>query len=143
MNFIVNSHFRRLRRIKHDYRYAAERRSPAEWIKQINALPERHRAIVARVVWWDWFGDRTCWNRVAEFDHWLYEPLCPIADEPPPEALMKSIVSIGYPMEIAQRRFRRKLNATSLHQIKNPKATDHDTTQSASTIERTELNSKT
>ena len=104
------------RRVKFAYRYAAERRAPVEWLEHIDRLPASHRGIVARVVWWDWFGDRTCGKRVSEFDRWLCEPLCAPDAEPEPEDLMRSIVSLGYPIEVARRRFRRKF----LKQQKRP-----------------------
>jgi hypothetical protein len=133
------------RRIKFAYRYAAERRTPAEWIERIERLPESHRGIVARVVWWDWFADRTCGKRVYEFDRWLNEHLCHPDAEPEPEDLMRSMVSLGYPMEIAQRRFKRKftkpLKSFAIPNIKrqanpvNPVNLDcHDSKDAAPTV---------
>lgn len=132
------------RRVKFAYRYAAERRTPAEWLERIDRLPESHRGIVARVVWWDWFGDRTCGKRVNEFDRWLCEPLCHPDAEPEPEELMRSIVSLGYPIEVARRRFRRKftkpLKSAAIPNIKrqtNPinsiKPNRHDSKDAAPT----------
>jgi len=47
------------------------KKSPQEWVLDLEEVPEHVRPSVARIVWWDFFGGKLCLERVTEFDQWL------------------------------------------------------------------------
>ena len=77
-------------------------------LEQIRRLPLRHQPIIARVIWWDFFAGRLVSNRSNIFDQWLKFDHTQVCDEPSPADLVKSLMSFGYPLEIATRRFAAK-----------------------------------
>jgi hypothetical protein len=103
------------RRAKYQYRYEAAKKPACEWIAMIQKLPKTHQAILARVVWWDWFAETLVKNRISEFDVWLNTPLCPIEEEPKVDELIASAMTLGYPQVIATQRFRVKRNFNKFH----------------------------
>jgi len=74
-------------------------------LEQILSLSLKHQPIIARVIWWDFFAGRLVSNRSAMFDQWLKFDHTQVCDEPSPADLVKSLMSFGYPLEIATRRF--------------------------------------
>ena len=81
------------------------KRTDIESIELINILPESHRPIVGRIIWWDFFGHRLVKNRSTAFDHWL--PYSPDPDVPW-EDVVESLVKFGYPESLAIRKMRPK-----------------------------------
>ena len=79
--------------------------SDIEVVERIRILPKDHQPIIARIIWWDFFGSRLTRNRTAAFDEWL----TPAAiDEPDWNILVKSLVKIGYPDYLAIKRLQPK-----------------------------------
>lgn len=78
----------------------------AEAVQMVMSLPKRHRPIIGRIVWWDFFALKLVANRVTEFDHWIGEP--PTDDEPSAEELAASLMQMGYGEKTAIRRFTQK-----------------------------------
>jgi hypothetical protein len=74
-------------------------------LEQILTLPIKHQPIIARVIWWDFFAGRLVSNRSNMFDRWLKFDHTQVCDEPSAADLVKSLMSFGYPLEIATRRF--------------------------------------
>ena len=74
-------------------------------LEKILSLPLKHQPIIARVIWWDFFAGRLVANRTNMFDQWLKFDHTQVCDEPSPTNLAKSLISFGYPSEIAHRRF--------------------------------------
>lgn len=62
-----------------------------QWLERINKLPEDRRDIVARLVWWDWFAERTTADRVAEFDAFI-----PKASHCSNDVIVEGLLAIGY-----------------------------------------------
>lgn len=84
------SQFRSLRTVK-----------PREWKQRISKLqPPEVRPVVGRIVWWDFFGDRTVADRVDEFDPWLKFD----RTDAPAAAIRKGLLAIGYPEHRATQR---------------------------------------
>lgn len=79
--------------------------SDVETVEKIKKLPKAHRGIIARVIWWDFFGLRLNKNRTAAFDEWL----TPAPDiEPDWKLLVKSLMKTGYPEWLAVKRLQPK-----------------------------------
>ena len=95
-------------------------KSDHDAVSLINTLPKEHKAIVAKIVWWDCFANRLVANRTALFDDWLAEPM-PTKD-PLPEGLSLSLQKMGYPKEIADARANYKMP----YRPKNDKANNHN-----------------
>lgn len=82
-------------------------KTDVESVQLIKKLPKAHQPIVGRVIWWDAFGHRLVSKRTAAFDHWLtYAPSA--EPEPAWESLVKSLMKMGYPEDIAIRKMRPK-----------------------------------
>ena len=67
-------------------------RSIPEWMELIEGLPKEWRGEVARIVWWDFFGDRLVSEPLPEFDKFLTPPfpMTTIA------TLEKGLARVGY-----------------------------------------------
>ena len=93
-----------------------------EAVAKIKKLPKRHRAIIGRVVWWDWFASRLSCDRTNRFDKWLN-----VSDpnEPDYKVLIKSLVQIGYPEYFAERRLKPKFQPKP-RKTKNDKANNNN-----------------
>lgn len=82
----------------------------AEVVAAINRLPRGHRAIIGRVIWWDFYANRLVANRSVRFDAWLNEPLPAV--EPPAHKLSESLQELGYDKDTADKRFTEKYKPT-------------------------------
>jgi hypothetical protein len=51
-----------------------EQLSPKDWRERIMILPEKIRSAVARIIWWDFFSQRTVKNRWNHLDDILSGP---------------------------------------------------------------------
>lgn len=70
---------------------------PLEWMDRINSLPERAQGQIARMVWWDFWSDKTVSERWTEFDHWLQFDSREETDPVPKETLAECLKAVGYP----------------------------------------------
>lgn len=50
---------------------ALKDRTPEVWLERVLQLPEVHQSPVARIVWWDYFAERTQDKRWPHLDRWL------------------------------------------------------------------------
>jgi hypothetical protein len=92
------------------------RLTDVEAVAKIRKLPRAHQGIIARVIWWDWFGSRITKDRTDKFDKWL-TGVAPLT-EPPVERLVKSLVKCGYPEYLAIRRLKPKYKKLTLAERK-------------------------
>jgi hypothetical protein len=93
-----------------NFSFTFKHESESVVIAFINELPKSHRAIIARVIWWDFYAGRLVCNRTARFDGFLNEP---IPDpEPSNEALSLSLQKVGYDKATADKRFSDKYKPT-------------------------------
>jgi hypothetical protein len=76
-----------------------------ECVQRIKRLPKSHQPIIARVVWWDFFGLCLTKNRTTAFDEWMIPAT---QDEPDWNVLVKSLMKIGYPDYLAIKRLQPK-----------------------------------
>lgn len=75
--------------------------TPKQWLETIRrSCPTDVIPGVARIVWWDFFSDRTLANRASEFDPFLKF----VEDQPSADAVYKCLLAIGYPKHRAQLR---------------------------------------
>ena len=70
---------------------------PSEWMERIKSLPERAQGQIARMVWWDFWSDRTVAERWSEFDHWLQFDEREEIDPVPKTTIIKCLKAVGYP----------------------------------------------
>ena len=77
---------------------------PKDWAKALRRVPLAIRAEVARVVWWDWFSDRTHSERWEHLDKYL-EP--PFHFQPDISRIIDGLVMVGYSWERAVNRMKR------------------------------------
>lgn len=70
---------------------------PIQWLERINSLPERARGQIARMVWWDFWSDRTVAERWSEFDHWLQFDEQEERDPVPRNMIARCLKAVGYP----------------------------------------------
>lgn len=71
--------------------------SAAEWMDRIKGLPERAQGQIARMVWWDFWSNKTVSERWPEFDHWLQFDEREEADPVPLTMIAKCLKAVGYP----------------------------------------------
>lgn len=74
-------------------------KQPKEWVQQIRELKPRLQNAVARIVWWDYFADKTSAERWHHLDWCLHT-----FDEPPVEEWQQALIQLGYPEAAAKRR---------------------------------------
>lgn len=91
-------------------------RNPEMWLVLIKALPKHLQNGVARIVWWDYFADRTPSNRWAHLDWCLSS-----RDEPDIEEWQQALISLGYPEAAAYRRVNRYQKFFSYTDSEQPK----------------------
>jgi len=73
-------------------------RSPEEWVERINALPSSIRPFAARIIWWDWFGNRTVADRWHHLDKYIRKYSHAEAEF---TALATALEVLGYPTKTA------------------------------------------
>lgn len=70
---------------------------PEEWVQRVEALPAKARPQIARMVWWDFFSERTVLERWPHFDHYLQfdenEDVNPLSRT----MIAKCLKAVGYP----------------------------------------------
>ena len=74
-----------------------------EWVEDIKKVPQHARAMTARMIWWDYWGERTVAERWTGFDEFLAPPF----DEPDAKSLINGLMICGYTEERANSRVRR------------------------------------
>lgn len=79
-------------------RKALRRRTPDEWRSIIQALPSHVRTKIAKLVWWDYFGDRTVTDRWHHLDDYLYQKCCESCTL---DQIHYHLTSIGFPETFA------------------------------------------
>jgi hypothetical protein len=96
-------------------------RKAHEWAQMIEDLPEHLRAPVARLVWWDYFGDRLVPNRSNLLDKYLQT-----TDEPDLDEWVQALIDIGYDANVAAlrigahcRSFRRTIEEEANRRARN------------------------
>jgi len=77
-------------------------RSPIEWLHDIKKLDEPERSIVAKIVWWDEFGEKPASRRWAHLDQYLWYDKN--VDQIAPERLHDLLLQVGYNPYMARRR---------------------------------------
>ena|SRR5690606_4069091 len=78
-----------------------KKRSPEEWCDLLKEIPKKHRSQVAKIIWWDWFGDRNVWERWPHLDRYIKpNEYVEIKDEKFVEYLLK----LGYTPYMAHTR---------------------------------------
>ena len=77
-------------------------RNPEMWLVLIKALPDHLHNGVGRIVWWDYFADRTASTRWDHLD-WCLQS----RDEPDIEEWQAALMLLGYPEAAAKRRVNR------------------------------------
>ena len=76
-------------------------RTAREWVKILDAVPNRILRIkLARIVYWDHYGERRYVDRESAFDKYVWN--CDW--EVPREKIIEGLVLIGYSQEQASRR---------------------------------------
>jgi hypothetical protein len=76
------------------------KKSPEQWLADVESIPEQFRAATASAVWWDYFSERTIakrWNHLDKF-------LNPRVPDITPEELAQSLFRVGYSGPHAVRR---------------------------------------
>ena len=68
-----------------------------EWMERIKSPPERAQGQIARMVWWDFWSDRTVSERWPHFDHWLQFDEREETDPVPKSTIIKCLKAVGYP----------------------------------------------
>jgi hypothetical protein len=63
--------------VRYVRRRELEKLTPAEWVGRLNRVPSRARAAVARVIWWDFFSQRTVAERWSHLDEMIQGPDVP------------------------------------------------------------------
>jgi hypothetical protein len=71
--------------------------TPQDWLDRVNALPERARGQIARMIWWDFWSEKLVANRWTEFDHWLQFDSREETDPVPREMIVECLKAVGYP----------------------------------------------
>jgi hypothetical protein len=74
-----------------------------EWIDGIKKVPVFARALVARMIWWDFAAERLVKDRWEKFDEFLVPPY----DDIPAKALINGLMLCGYSKDRAISRVRR------------------------------------
>lgn len=108
--------------LKHIYdrNHELKSRTPEAWAELVNQQPESIRVSVGKVIWWDWFSDRSLVDRWDHLDAIINQP---IQDEPTLEELQLILFGMGYPASEAVMRL------SSFNEIinYNPKTKYHGT----------------
>lgn len=74
-----------------------------EWIEDIMKVPQYARALVARMIWWDYASERLSKDKWEKFDQFLVPPY----DDVSPRALINGLMLCGYTKDRANTRVRR------------------------------------
>lgn len=77
-------------------------RGPETWLAMIRALPAHLQNGVARIVWWDYFADKSVADKWPQLD-WCLNT----RDEPNVEEWQAALVGLDYPVAAAERRVNR------------------------------------
>lgn len=73
------------------------KRRPETWAEAIELIPQNVRHQAAKIVWWDYFGDRSVANRWPHLDQYLGISF----EEAPFADLVNALESVGYPEKTA------------------------------------------
>lgn len=71
--------------------------SPEEWVMRIDSLPAKAKPQIARMVWWDFWSERTVSERWPHFDKYLEfdeeENVNPLSTS----MIARCLKAVGYP----------------------------------------------
>ena len=87
-------------KIKHEEGLRLRLKTQKEWCEDIKKVPENARAMTARMIWWDYWAERTVAERWDGFDEFLAPPY----DEPDAQSLINGLMICGYTESRAVRR---------------------------------------
>jgi hypothetical protein len=75
-------------------------RSPDEWLNRMNTLPADIQPVIARLVWWDYYGSQTHANAWKNLDGKRNLPMgnIPECDQ------IKALIKLGYTAHKASKR---------------------------------------
>jgi hypothetical protein len=76
---------------------ALEDITPTEWVARVKSLPEQAQGPTARVIWWNFWSNRTVAERWDEFDAWLKFDPREETDPVPINLLKECLRAVGYP----------------------------------------------
>ncbi len=68
------------------------KRSPEEWLKRIKELPSEIQPVISKLVWWQYFGDRTRANAWPHLD----DIRCKPSGNIPEDDQIKALIKLGY-----------------------------------------------
>jgi hypothetical protein len=77
-----------------------KKRTPEEWLEQIQMLPVDRRNATAKIIWWDFFGGRLNGKRWNHLDRYVQTPY----EEIPDEIMLESLQMVGFTETQARQR---------------------------------------
>ena len=75
-------------------------RTPEEWVEAIKELPSELHPVIARIVWWDYFGTRISKDAWPHLDEMREKPLRDVTDKAQRDALKH----LGYNPKVITKR---------------------------------------
>ena len=71
--------------------------SEQQWLERVETLPEEHQGTTARMIWWDFWSNRTVAERWTLFDKFLTFDIKEEESPLPVEVLADCLRKVGYP----------------------------------------------
>jgi len=71
--------------------------TPQGWLERVLSLPERCQGAIARMIWWDFWSERTVADRWTEFDRWLSFDKSEEENPVETSVLAECLKLVGYP----------------------------------------------
>lgn len=71
--------------------------SPEDWVGRVNSLPAKARPQIARMIWWDFWSERTVAERWPHFDQYLQFDHEEDQNPLPRTMVAKCLKAVGYP----------------------------------------------
>jgi hypothetical protein len=70
---------------------------PEEWVRRVDALPVKARPQIARMIWWDFWSERTVAERWPHFDAYLQFDHDEDQNPLPRSTVASCLKTVGYP----------------------------------------------
>jgi hypothetical protein len=76
------------------------KRTPEQWLEQIEMLPVHRRNSIAKIIWWDFFGGRLNGKRWDHLDRYVNTPY----EEIPDDIMLEGLQLVGFTEAQARQR---------------------------------------